>query len=80
MWFLNRIIGSKATAADSEQMIKVKSVADEYRWIQQHCPGLRLVRQSLTKMHGKPCDELVLQNDKGEQRTIYFDISSFFGR
>lgn len=60
--------------------IVVGSVAEEYQWLQRHCPGFRLEMQSLQEIDGKPFDVLTGQDGSGEKRAFYFDISGFFGR
>ena len=67
--------GSSATEA-----IVVGAVSEEYAWIQRHCAGFQVEMQALQHIDGKPYDVLTLRGPQGEKRTIYFDISSFFGK
>jgi hypothetical protein len=59
--------------------IPVESVLAEYAWLREHLPGFSLARQSLTEFEGMPLDALTVRAETGEEREIYFDISSFFG-
>ena len=36
--------------------------------------------QALGKCDGAPTDELYVRTDQGKRVTLYFDISSFFGK
>ena len=58
----------------------VASVGEEYAWMQRHYPGFQPGMQALQTIDGKPYDVLTWRNEKGEERTVYFDISRFFGR
>jgi hypothetical protein len=60
--------------------ILVGSVGEEYQWVQRHCPGFQLGMQALEEIDGKPYDVLTLRNEQGEERTVYFDISRFYGQ
>ena len=60
--------------------IPVESVAAEYGWLREHLPGFRLASQGLTNFEGRPLDVLTVRADSGEERQVFFDISSFFGR
>lgn len=75
--FFGRAGGDGTSAA---QAVVVKSISQEYTWIKRYCPGFQLQTQALQDIEGKPYDILTLCNAVGEQRTIYFDISQFFGK
>ena len=60
--------------------IVVASIADEYAWMEQHYPDFQLAIQALQEIDGNPLDVMTLSNDCGETRTVYFDISEFFGK
>lgn len=75
--------GGRAEARDGstpEKAIVVASVEAEYAWLQRHCPGFRFGMQALCEIGGKPYDVLTVKDAKGEERTVYFDISGFFGQ
>jgi hypothetical protein len=63
-----------------ETAIIVRSIAEEYQWIQHNCPGFTLLLQGLKEMNGKHYDYLTLCAPDGEEREVYFDISEFFGK
>ncbi len=60
--------------------IVVECMGEEYEWMQRHCPGFRPGSQALLEIDGKPYDMLMWQNSRGEERSVYFDISKFFGK
>lgn len=60
--------------------IVVRSVSEEYDWLDRHCRGFEPSMQALTHLDGKPYDVLTLHNSRGAKRTVYFDISGFFGK
>lgn len=66
-----------ADGHDCATAIQVESVREEYVWIQQHHPGARLVRQSLTscKEEGFPVDILEIRLSDGAVRPVYFNIT-----
>ncbi|MDR6674645.1 hypothetical protein [Xanthomonas sp. 1678] len=48
-------------------------------WLDRHYPGARVTGQAL--LFGPPVmDEITLALPSGEERKIYFDISSYFGK
>lgn len=65
-------------------VIKDKSettgVAAEYTWIRNHYPGSSFGKQSLTNNKGKPYDIIDITTADGQQKSIYFDISNFYGK
>jgi len=78
-WLFGRR-GGHRDGSSPEQAIVVGSVGEEYAWMQRHCPWFQPGTQSLEQIEGKPYDVLTWRNDQGEERTVYFDISRFFGR
>jgi hypothetical protein len=83
MGLLDFLFGRRSSDRDGSSpatAIIVGSVGEEYEWMQRHCPGFRPGLQSLQQIEGKPYDVLTWQNDRGEERTVYFDISRFYGR
>ena len=52
----------------------------EYRWILQRFPGAQPTGTSLLMVEGRAYDSIDVRMPKGETRTFYFDISSFFGK
>jgi hypothetical protein len=57
-----------------------KGVAAEYAWLKQRYPGYRMKRQSLATHDGKPFDIITIITASGEETSVYFDISRFFGK
>ena len=83
MGLFNFLFGSSNGGNDGatpETAIIVQSVAEEYQWLQKHCPGFTMQRQALQDIDGKPYDVLTLLSASGAERTVYFDISPFFGK
>ena len=66
--------------SSAEKAIVVGSVAEEYQWLQQNCPGWTLQQQSLRDIEGKPYGVMTLQSNNGDERDVYFDIGRFFGK
>lgn len=83
MGLLDFLFGRRGGGRDGsspEKAIVVGSVGEEYAWMQRHCPGFQPGMQALHEIDGKPYDVLTWRNAAGEERTVYFDISRFFGR
>jgi len=81
MGFFDRFFGSTGgDGSSAEEAVIVQSVAEEYDWVRRNCPGFSLDQQALVEIEGKPYDVLELRNEAGEERTIYFDVSSFYGQ
>lgn len=62
-----------------ERAIVIKA-PDEYAYIAQHYPGYRRGGQGLTDHKGHAFDILDFTTKEGKKRTLYFDITSFFGK
>jgi hypothetical protein len=79
--FADEEVAPRSDEGSSPQTaIAVASIAAEYQWVKANCPGFRPGGQSLIQVNGKPYDRLTLKDADGRERTVYFDISSFFGR
>ena len=59
---------------------ETKGVAWEYKWLAANYPGYSLDQQSLVYSNNKPYDKMDIKTASGESKTIYFDISNFFGK
>jgi hypothetical protein len=70
----------KPDGSSFEKAIAVKSIDDEYKWLRKNYSGYKLELQALTMHKGKAYDMLRIVTSKGEKKSIYFDISSFFGK
>ncbi|MBC8095103.1 MAG: hypothetical protein H7Y43_04760 [Akkermansiaceae bacterium] len=55
-------------------------VRAEYGWLHQHYPGYRLRGQGLRHQGGRSYDEMRIVTADGKSRTVFFDITSFFGK
>lgn len=58
-------------------------VSAEHQWVNNFYPKYKFISQSLSKFQVNESmslyfDTLILINDKGHKKTIYFDISEFF--
>jgi hypothetical protein len=52
----------------------------EYAYIARHYPGYRRGRQGLADRKGHAFDILDFTTKEGKKHTLYFDITSFFGK
>jgi hypothetical protein len=59
--------------------IPVERVSAEYAWLREHYPSAVFVHQWLEVHPQGPRDKVVIGVD-GKAISIYFDISSFYGR
>jgi hypothetical protein len=59
---------------------EVTGIAAEYRWLHDHVPGFRLKQQSLLGVGGRQYDRLDGVMPNGERRSVFFDITEFFGK
>jgi len=55
-------------------------VAAEYQWLRDHLPGCRPERQVLLDVGGRRYDQLDVVMSNGERRSVFFDITEFFGK
>ena len=55
-------------------------VASEYAWLSRHYAGYGMKKQALLQANGKSYDRLDFTTAHGEAKTVYFDISGFFGK
>ena len=59
---------------------EVSGVAYEYDYIRAHYPKSKFISQALSQHGGKPYDIMTFAAADGTKRTLYFDISRYFGR
>jgi hypothetical protein len=59
---------------------ELSGVQSEYAYIRAHHPGYHFVSQALTNHGGKLYDIMIFASADGKKHTLYFDISSYFGR
>lgn len=55
-------------------------VQAEYEYIRKHFPGSKVEGQKLLSKDGKSYDAIDITDAKGGKQTVYFDITSFFGK
>lgn len=60
--------------------VVVPSIPAEYEWVKRNYPGAKVEMQALGNCDGAPADELHVRTAQGQKLTLYFDISSFFGK
>ncbi len=58
-------------------------VSAEYLWVNRYYPNSKTISQSLSKIevdenHSLHFDTILLENEEGQEKRIYFDISDFF--
>jgi hypothetical protein len=69
-----------------ERAIVIKGATDEtgvhaeYEYLKQHFPGYQLGTQSLMNVKGHAYDVLEFKTADGKKKTLYFDITAFFGK
>ncbi|MBX7205154.1 MAG: hypothetical protein K1X81_07000 [Bacteroidia bacterium] len=71
---------SYAKAIVINEKSESKGVDAEYTWLRLHYPGCKVERQALVFENKKPYDLLYIITREGEKKTVYFDISNFFGK
>ena len=82
MGWLDFLFGNKNKGRDGlspEKAIIVDSIAAEYQWLRANCSGFAPEMQALQQINSRPYDVLTIRSAAGEVRTIYFDISAFYG-
>ena len=55
-------------------------VTAEYKWLQNRYPGYTSKQQALASIKGKSYDVLTIETADGVEKTVYFDISNYFGK
>jgi hypothetical protein len=82
MGLFNFLFGRRGggPGSSAENAIVVDSVEDEYIWLAQHYSQFTLVQQSLSQMGDKHYDVMRIRTGSGEEKDIFFDVTSFFGK
>ncbi len=57
-----------------------EGIRAEYRWLSEHYPGYKRGPQHLRGANGRAYDQLDIVTAGGQHRSVYFDITSFFGK
>jgi hypothetical protein len=72
------------TSFESAIIMKEKNenegVKAEYVWLRANYPGYKLKQQGLNFHKEKAYDILYIISTEGKEKTIYFDISNFYGK
>lgn len=63
-----------------EKNNSMDGIAAEYAWIRNQYPGSKSLGQSLVFHKKKPFDIIKIITEEGIEKSIYFDISKFFGK
>jgi hypothetical protein len=63
-----------------QETTESKGVDAEYKWLRDNFPGYKSGGQSLDDYKGKPFDIITITTSDGKEKSIYFDISGFFGK
>jgi len=58
----------------------ITGVPMEYKWIKENHPGFRPVKQLLIEKQGQMYDVIYIENENGEKKAVYFDITNWYGR
>jgi hypothetical protein len=78
------IAGGDGSSVEKAVIIKAPDnfigVRVEYAWIKKNCPGWQLEKQSAFKAGNKIYDKMEFRAPDGRQKTIYFDITDFYGK
>jgi hypothetical protein len=82
--------GKSATLRDgssAELAVDLSAAHNEYdgmeaqkAWLKEHYPGAKVKSQSLLVDKKKTMDLLTISLPSGEEKSVYFDISSYFGK
>ncbi len=77
-------IANDGTSFEKAIVITEKSesvgVSAEYDWLKKNYPGYKTKGQSLVFQNNKPYDIIQIVTTSGEEKSIYFDISNFYGQ
>ena len=77
---------SSGNGSSFEQAVLVKAANEregikaEYRWLSEHYPGYKRQTQHLRAANGRAYDQLDIVTADGQHHSVYFDITSFFGK
>jgi ABC-type glycerol-3-phosphate transport system substrate-binding protein len=72
------------TSFENAIVIKVRNertgVEEEYKWLSLNYPGYSTIRKSQTNKGKKHYDIIKIKTRDGQEKEIYFDTTSFFGK
>lgn len=78
--FLGGNIFMRRDGSSIKLAIIVNCVAQEYSVIKRKYPGFRPEMQYLKRLEGTAYDVIDISNAVGEKRTLYFNVSGFYGK
>ena len=55
-------------------------VAEEYKWLAQSYPGYSTIRKTQSSKGNRHFDIIRIKTRNGQEKDIYFDTTSFFGK
>ena len=64
---------------DADDISVPNRLKEEYEYLEQEYPQHKFIQQALIKVGDIHMDVLTIETVDGEQKEIYFDISSFYG-
>jgi len=82
MGWLDFLFGDRNKGRDGtspQKAIIVDGISAEYQWVRDHFDGYTNETHKFEQIDGKPYDVLIVCSPSGDKRTIYFDISRFYG-
>jgi hypothetical protein len=59
---------------------ETEGVAAEYAYIQKNFPGWKVKAQALLSDKGKQYDSIQITSPGGATKTVFFDITAWFGK
>ena len=84
---IGHLVFEGGDGSSMEQAVIIKNakgeeegVTAERRWVQKVHPGWEEGRQALMNKNGKAYDRIDYTTPGGETKTIFFDITEFFGK
>ncbi|HXH40963.1 MAG TPA: hypothetical protein VNN08_20215 [Thermoanaerobaculia bacterium] len=57
-----------------------EGIAKERAWIAENYPGAKEVSQALIQCNDKAADQVDIETANAQKRSVYFDISKWFGK
>jgi len=58
----------------------LSGISAEYEYVRKHFPGSKVLGQRLMNKEPKVYDVIEITDAKGEKRSVYFDITEFYGK
>jgi hypothetical protein len=74
----NGLLYSTAVVVNAKN--ESSGVAAEYTWLKANYPGYKVEKQAMINHEGKLYDKMDIVTSNGRNKTIYFDITFFYGK